>query len=98
MDKNTTSLDQIKDKYYGNIGTPEREKLERELETLRVGIKIRMAREKQKLTQAQLADRIDKKRSFISKVENDGSNITLKTLYDIVERGLGGKLKIEVEI
>lgn len=95
---NTTSLDQIKDKYYGNIGTPEREKLERELETLRVGIKIRMAREKQKLTQAQLADRIDKKRSFISKVENDGSNITLKTLYDIVERGLGGKLKIEVEI
>lgn len=95
---NTTSLDQIKDKYYGNIGTPEREKLERELETLRVGIKIRMAREKQKLTQAELADRIDKKRSFISKVENDGSNITLKTLYDIVERGLGGKLKIEVEI
>lgn len=57
-----------------------------------------MAREKQKLTQAELADRIDKKRSFISKVENDGSNITLKTLYDIVERGLGGKLKIEVEI
>lgn len=95
---NTTSLDQIKDKYYGNIGTPERERLERELETLRVGIKIRMAREKQKLTQAELADRIDKKRSFISKVENDGSNITLKTLYDIVERGLGGKLKIEVEI
>lgn len=25
-------------------------------------------------------------------------NITLKTLYDIVEKGLGGKLKIEVQI
>lgn len=50
------------------------------------------------MTQAELADRIEKKRSFISKVENDGGNITLKTLYDIVERGLGGKLKIEVQL
>lgn len=50
------------------------------------------------MTQAELARRIDKKRAFISKVENDGENITLKTLYDVVERGLGGKLKIEVVV
>lgn len=56
------------------------------------------SREKLSMTQAELADRIEKKRSFISKVENDGGNITLKTLYDIVERGLGGKLKIEVQL
>lgn len=55
-------------------------------------------REKLSMTQAELADRIEKKRSFISKVENDGGNITLKTLYDRVERGLGGKLKIEVQL
>lgn len=36
--------------------------------------------------------------TFISRVENDGENITLKTLFDIVERGLGGKLKIEVQL
>lgn len=48
------------------------------------------------MTQAELANRIDKKRTFISKVENDRENITLKTLFDIVERGLGGKLNIEV--
>ena len=95
---NTTSLDQIKERYYGEKGTPERDNLERELEALRIGIRIREAREKMKLTQSELADRIDKKRSFISKVENDGGNITLKTLYDIVEKGLGGKLKIEVQI
>ena len=95
---NTTSLDQIKERYYGEKGTTERDNLERELEALRIGIKIREAREKMKLTQSELADRIDKKRSFISKVENDGGNITLKTLYDIVEKGLGGKLKIEVQI
>lgn len=45
-----------------------------------------------------LANRINKKRTFISKVENDGENITLKTLFDIVERGLGGRLRIEVQV
>lgn len=95
---NTKTLDQIKDQYYGEIGNPERDKLERELESLRIGFKIRSAREKKAMTQAELADRIDKKRTFISKVENDGGNITIKTLFDIVERGLGGKLNIEVEL
>lgn len=93
---NTRTLDQIKNDYYGNLGTPERDRIERELEALRIGFKIRSAREKKEMTQAELASRIDKKRSFISKIENDGENVTLKTLYDIVERGLGGKLKIEV--
>ncbi len=95
---NTKTLDQIKDQYYGEVGVSERDKLERELEALRIGFKIRNAREKMDMTQAELAARIDKKRSFISKVENDGSNITLKTLFDIVERGLGGKLNIEVQL
>lgn len=49
------------------------------------------------MTQEQLAERIDKKRTYISKVENDGENITLRTLYDIVERGLGGRLRISFE-
>ena len=50
------------------------------------------------MTQEQLAKRIDKKRTYISKVENDGENITLRTLYDIVERGLGGRLRISLEL
>ena len=95
---NTRTLDQIKNDYYGQVGTPERDRLERELEVLRIGFKIRSAREKKEMTQAELAHRIDKKRTFISKIENDGENITLKTLYDVVERGLGGKLKIEVVV
>lgn len=95
--KNIQTLDQIKDKYYGVLGTSERERLENELEALRIGFKIRSAREKLNLTQEQLAERIDKKRTYISKVENDGENITLHTLYDIVERGLGGRLHISFE-
>jgi DNA-binding XRE family transcriptional regulator len=94
---NTMSLDQLKDKYYGEVGTPERNRIERELDALRIGLKLRTAREKQSLTQEEVARRINKKRTFISKVENDGENITLKTLFEIVEKGLGGKLRISVD-
>lgn len=94
---NIQTLDQIKSKYYGEIGTPERDRLENELESLRIGYKIKTAREALNLTQEQLAERVDKKRPFISKIENDGENITLRTLFDVVERGLGGRLKISFE-
>ena len=50
------------------------------------------------LTQEELAERLNKKRTFISRIENDGSNLTIKTLREIVERGLGGKLSIEVSL
>ncbi|MDE5559494.1 MAG: helix-turn-helix domain-containing protein [Bacteroidales bacterium] len=94
----TRTLDQIKNDYYGVVGIPERDRLERELAALRIGFKLRSAREKKAMTQAELASRINKKRTFISKVETDGENITLKTLFDIVERGLGGRLTIEVQV
>lgn len=94
----TRTLDQIKNDYYGEVGTPERDRLERELEALRIGFKIRSAREKKEMTQAELATRIGKNRVFISKIENDWENVTLKTLFDIVERGLGGHLRIEVQV
>ena len=97
MMKNTKSLDQLKTQYYGEVGTPERDRIERELEALRIGFKLRSAREQQKLTQEEVAKRINRKRTFISKVETDGENITLKTLFDVVERGLGGRLRISVE-
>ena len=94
---NIKTLDQFKDTHHGVKGTKERDRIERELEALRIGLKLRTAREQQKLTQNELAQRINKKRTFISKVENDGENITLKTLYEIVELGLGGKLNISFE-
>ena len=93
---NIKTLDNIKDEVIGKMGTPRRDKLEREMQALRVGLKIREARKQLHMTQEELAERIDKKRSFISKVENDGSNITLTTLFDIVEKGLGGRVKIDV--
>lgn len=94
----TKTLDQIKSQYYGETGTPKRDKLERELESLRIGLKIRETRLKQNITQEELAKRIGKKRTFISKIENDGMNLTLRTLLDIVERGFGGHLNVQFQI
>jgi transcriptional regulator with XRE-family HTH domain len=59
---------------------------------------LREAREEKNLTQEQLAELIDKKRTYISRVENNGSNLTLKTLYEIVEKGLGGKVTISIDL
>ena len=94
----TYTLDDIKKEVYGDIGTPRRDKIEEELANLRIGLQIRNAREAKKMTQSQLAEKIGKERSFISKVEREGSNLTLSTLYDIVTKGLGGKLDIQVRV
>jgi ribosome-binding protein aMBF1 (putative translation factor) len=89
---------QIKDDVYGKKGSPRRDELERDVEAFKIGVMIRQARESKKMTQADLAELISKKRSYISRVENDGSNMNLKTLFDIVEKGLGGKVNIGIEI
>ncbi|RXP53456.1 XRE family transcriptional regulator [Lutibacter sp. HS1-25] len=94
----TKSWKDIKDDVYGKKGTQRRDELERDFESLRIGFLLRQARENKNLTQEQLGVLVDKKRSYISRVENDGSNMTLKTLFDIVEKGLGGKVKISIEV
>lgn len=98
MRTNLKTWSQIKDEQFGKLGTNRRDSLERESETFRIGFLLRQARESQQLTQEELGRRIEKKRTYISKLENDGGNMTLKTLYEIVERGLGGKVKIAIEI
>jgi len=36
---NTTTLDEIKNKYYGEIGEPNRDRLEKELKSLRANLR-----------------------------------------------------------
>lgn len=42
--KNIQTLDQIKNKYYGEIGTPERDRLEKEHEALRIRFKSNLTK------------------------------------------------------
>ena len=95
---NIKSWSQIKDEQYGKKGTKRRDELDREFESFKIGYLLREAREKRNLTQQQLGELVQKKRTYISRVENDSGNITLKSLYEIVEKGLGGKVKISIDI
>ena len=94
----TKSWTEIKDTVYGKKGTERRDELERDFESFKIGLLLRKAREEKKLTHEQLGELVDKKRTYISRIENNGSNLTLKTLFDIVEKGLGGKVNISIEI
>jgi DNA-binding XRE family transcriptional regulator len=94
----TRNWKEIKDEVYGKKGTYRRDELEREFESFKIGLLLKKAREEKHLTQEQLAELVDKKRTYISRVENDGSNMTLKTLFDIVEKGFGGKVNISIQI
>ena len=98
MKENTKSWKDIKDSVYGKKGTERRDELERDFESFKIGLLLRKAREEKNLTQEQLAKLVDKKRTYISRVENNGSNLTLKTLFDIVEKGLGGKVNISIDL
>tara|TARA_X000000950_G_scaffold256781_1_gene322482 strand:+ start:386 stop:595 length:210 start_codon:yes stop_codon:yes gene_type:complete len=61
-----------------------------------IGEILKRARLNKRLTQKQLAEKIGKKRSYISRVETEtGDNIKIHTLIDIVENGLGGSINIE---
>lgn len=94
----TKSWKEIKNDVYGIKGTERRDELERDFESFKIGVLLRKAREDKHLTQSELADLVDRKREYISRIENNGSNLTLKTLFDIVEKGLGGKVNISIEL
>ena len=95
---NTKTWTEIKDSVYAEKGTERRDELERDFESFKIGLLLKKAREEKKLTQQQLGDIVDKKRTYISRIENNGSNLTLRTLFDIVEKGLGGKVHISIEV
>lgn len=57
---------------------------------------LKEAREQKGLTQEQLAFKVDKKRSYISKIESPkGNNIKVQTLIEIVQNELDGKIEIK---
>lgn len=63
-----------------------------------IGEILKEARKKKNLTQEQLAKKIGKKRSYISRVETDyANNIKLQTLIEIVENGLEGEINIDMD-
>lgn len=73
-----------------------REAYEQEFEAFKLGVLIQELREKQNLTQEQLAQKCGTTKSYISRIENNASDIRPSTLMRIVQEGLGGRLKLSV--
>jgi HTH-type transcriptional regulator / antitoxin HipB len=95
---NITTLDQILDKKYGLKGQPKREEWEQQFESFRLGVLLEEARKKMGLTQEQLAEKCGTNKSYISRIENNASDIRLSTLMKIIQQGLGGHLKLTLQL
>ena len=95
---NITTLDQILDKKYGEKGQPKREEWEQQFESFRLGVLLGEARTKMGLTQEQLAVKCGTNKSYISRIENNASDIRLSTLMKIIQQGLGGHLKLTLQL
>lgn len=96
--KKTTSFDEILNKKYGKRGSAAREKWEQEFETFRLGVLLEEARNKLGITQEELAERCGTNKAYISRIENDASDIRLSTLLRIIHQGFGGKLKLTLQL
>ncbi len=93
-----TSFDDHLDKKYGKKGTDSRAEFDAKAEAFKLGVLIKEARKKAHLTQEQLAEKASTKKTYISRIESDSSDIRLSTLMRIVEKGLGGTLSINVNL
>jgi DNA-binding XRE family transcriptional regulator len=96
QNKKLTSFNEHLEREYGKKGTDSRNDFEQGFEAFKLGTLIHDLREKQNLTQTQLAYKCSTTKSYISRIENDASDIRLSTLMRIVKDGLGGELKLSV--
>ena len=96
--KNITTLGEILDNKYGKRGAGKREEWEQEFEAFRLGILLEEARLKLGMTQEQLAEKCGTNKSYISRIENNASDIRLSTLMKIIQTGLGGHLKLTLQL
>jgi DNA-binding XRE family transcriptional regulator len=93
----TYSLDQLKDKHLGKIGTERRDKYEYELRLDLLGEIIKQTRKERHLTQSQLGKLIGVQKSQISRIENNAKNVTIETILRVF-RALKAKVNFNVEL
>jgi HTH-type transcriptional regulator / antitoxin HipB len=96
--KNLTSFADHLDKQYGKRGAESREKYEEGFEAFKLGVMLQELRKEQGLTQEQLAEKCGTTKTYISRIENNASDIRLSTLMRIVREGFGGHLKLRVDL
>lgn len=91
------TLEQMKDKDIGKIGSPDRDKYEFDLKMEILGNMIKSVRKERKLTQEQLGELIGVQKSQISKLERNTKNVTIETILKVF-RALKANVKFSVEM
>jgi HTH-type transcriptional regulator/antitoxin HipB len=91
-----TSFSDHLDQQYGVRGVEMRENFENEFEAFKLGVMLQELRKEKGLTQEQLAEKCGTTKTYISRIENNASDIRLSTLMRIIQSGLGGQLKLSV--
>ena len=94
--KNLTSFDDHLDQQYGKRGTKKREEFEEGFEAFKLGVMIQELRKEKGLTQTQLAEKCGTTKNYISRIENNASDIRLSTLMRIVREGFGRHLRLSI--
>jgi len=92
----TVAFDELKDKYIGEKGSPERDAYELELKVEVLGEMIKKVRQEKHMTQEELGKLIGVNKSQISKLERNTKNVTIATILKIF-RALRKNIKFSIE-
>lgn len=95
--KNITTFREHLDQEYGPLGTKTRDEYESGFEAFRLGILLQELRTDEGLTQEELANKCGTTKSYISRIENNASDIRLSTIIRIFKQGFGKDLRLIVE-
>lgn len=80
-----SSLNEMKDKYIGSVGTMERDEFEFELRMDVLGKMIKKVRLERQLTQEELGKLIGVQKAQISKIENSTNSATIDTIVKVMD-------------
>lgn len=84
------------DKLFASYSVKKQERIKQEARYIMARMQIRKLRRQKKMSQTQLAKKMNVKREFVSRVESGKQNITLETLFKIAE-ATGKEFKFSFE-
>lgn len=91
-----TSFRDHLDEQYGIVGTKSRTEYEEGFEAFKLGVMLQDLRTKEGMTQEELANKCGTTKSYISRIENNASDIRLSTIMRIFREGFGKQIKLSV--
>ncbi|WP_264523425.1 helix-turn-helix domain-containing protein [Flavobacterium sp. N502536] len=93
----TYTLEAVTDELVGEIGTPNRDQFEYDLQLDLIANAIRQTRKERNLTQEDLGKLIGVQKAQISKLENNTGNVTIETLIKVFT-ALKAKVTLQIKL